>query len=52
MQIYICIHIYISWLTVVEGEPKALFSITTNRSVRKSATLFPGLLHLPLIHTL
>ena len=34
--------------TLVEGDPKAFFSIATTRSCGKGATPFPGLLHFTL----
>ena len=34
--------------TIVEGDPKAPFSITTTQGVREGATPFPGLTHFTL----
>ena len=40
----------VSWQTVVEGDPKAPFSMVT--APREGASLFPGFLYLLLIRTL
>ena len=49
-QIYI--YINISWPTVVKGNPKSSFSIAITSKWRWRCYAFPGLLHLPLIHTI
>ena len=49
------IHIYtrlVSWPILVEGDPKAPFSIATTPKCREGATPFPELLHLLVIRNL
>ena len=51
--IYIHIYnIYISWLTIFEGNSKVLFQKLLHLGVQQVVTSFPLLLHLPLIRTL
>ena len=48
--ICVCVCVCVCWLTVVDGDPKATFSIDTSTRSREGTTPFPGWLNLPFIH--
>ena len=51
--VYLYIYVYISNLAnIVEGEPKAPFSLATTLRCKGRCYSFPGLFHLPMIRTL